>query len=129
MLLDPLANALSLIKNAEKSGKSECILKPASKLIGNTLRVFYKQGYIGEFEYIEDGHGGKFKVKLIGKINNCGVIKPRFSVKMEEFNIWEEEYLPAKNVGSIIVSTPKGVISHQEAEDLNTGGVLIAFVY
>ncbi|HIH40599.1 MAG TPA: 30S ribosomal protein S8 [Halobacteria archaeon] len=129
MLLDPLANSLSIIKNAEKSGKPECILKPASKLIGNTLRVFYKKGYIGEFEFIEDGHGGRFKVKLIGKINNCGVIKPRFSVKMEEFNVWEERYLPAKNVGSMIISTPKGIISHQEAEDLNTGGVLIAFVY
>jgi len=129
MLLDPLANSLSVIKNAEKSGRAECTLKPASKLIGNTLRVFYKKGYIGEFEFIEDGRGGRFKIKLVGKINNCGVIKPRFSVKMEEFNTWEEKYLPAKNVGSLIVSTPKGIISHHEAEDLNTGGVLIAFVY
>ncbi|RSD33752.1 MAG: small subunit ribosomal protein S8, partial [Methanohalophilus sp.] len=39
VLLDPLADALSVIKNAESVGKQECTVKPASKLIGNVLKV------------------------------------------------------------------------------------------
>ncbi len=39
MLLDPLADALSVIKNAESVGKPECIIHPASKLIGRALKV------------------------------------------------------------------------------------------
>ena len=81
MQQDPLADALSLIKNAEKAGKMECTIKPASKLIGRVLKVMQDSLYIGKFEFLEDGKAGLFKVELIGNINNCGVIKPRYSVK------------------------------------------------
>ena len=47
MLLDPLADALSVIKNAESVGKPECIIHPASKLIGRALKVMADRGYIG----------------------------------------------------------------------------------
>ena len=39
MLLDPLADAMSVIKNAESVGKPECIIHPASKVIGRALKV------------------------------------------------------------------------------------------
>ena len=55
MLLDPLADALSVIKNAESVGKPECIIHPASKVIGRALKVMADRGYIGEFEFIDDG--------------------------------------------------------------------------
>jgi small subunit ribosomal protein S8 len=129
MLHDPLSDALSSIKNAEIGGKLECVIKPSSKIIGNVLKVFHEQGFIEEFEFIEDGHGGKFGVKLLGKINDCGVIKPRHSIKRGEFEKWEKRYLPAKNVGSLILSTSRGIISHQDAEEEKIGGVLLAFIY
>ncbi len=44
VLLDPLANALSTIKNAEAIGKSSCIVRPASKNIGNVLKVMQDLG-------------------------------------------------------------------------------------
>jgi len=67
VLLDPLADALSAIRNAERIGKNECIVRPASKLIGNVLSVMQSQGYIGEYEFVEDGKAGVFKVSLRGK--------------------------------------------------------------
>jgi len=79
VLLDPLADALSAIRNAEKTGKQECIIRPASKLIGNVLSVMQSQGYISEYEFIEDGKAGIFEVSLHGRINDCKVVKPRFS--------------------------------------------------
>ncbi|MCX9080971.1 MAG: 30S ribosomal protein S8 [Candidatus Methanoperedens sp.] len=129
MLLDPLADALSTIKNAEIIGKSDCTIKPASKLIGNVLKVMKDKGYIGDFEFIDDGKSGYFKVQLKGKINKCGVIRPRHAVKNTEFEKWEKRFLPAKGFGSIILTTPGGVMTHSEARDNGIGGELLAYVY
>ncbi|MCE8424048.1 MAG: 30S ribosomal protein S8 [Candidatus Methanoperedens sp.] len=129
MLLDPLADALSTIKNAEMTGKPDCTLRPASKLIGNVLKVIKEKGYIGDFEFIDDGKSGIFKVQLKGKINKCGVIRPRHAVKNTDFEKWEKRYLPAKGFGSIILTTPDGVMTHSEARNNGIGGELLAYVY
>lgn len=129
MLLDPLADALSTIKNAESIGKPECTVSPASKLIGNVLKVMKDKGYIGEFEFIDDGKSGLFKIQLKGKINKCGVIRPRHAVKNTEFEKWEKRFLPARGFGSIILTTPDGVMTHNEAMENGLGGELLAYVY
>lgn len=129
MLLDPLADAMSTIKNAENVGKAECIIHPASQLIGMTLKVMADLGYIGEFEFIDDGKSGMFKVKLLGRINRCGVIKPRFAARMAELEKWEKRYLPARNFGVLILSTSQGVIAHNDARARGIGGQLLAYVY
>ena len=129
MLNDPLANALSSIKNAENVSKRMVVIKPASRVIEKCLRILQNREYIGEFEVIDDGRSGKFKVQLIGKINKIGVIKPRSPIKVRDYEKVEKKYLPAVNFGIIIVSTPKGIMSHDEAKKLNTGGRLLAYVY
>ncbi len=129
MLLDPLADALSILKNAESIGKQECTISPASKLIGSVLKVMKDKGYIGDFEFIDDGKSGLFKVQLKGKINKCGVIRPRHAVKNIEFEKWEKRFLPARGFGSIILTTPDGVMTHYEARESGLGGQLLAYVY
>lgn len=129
MLNDPLADALTLIKNAEKAGKLECEVRPASKLVGHVLKVMQETGYIGPFEFVDDTTGGRFRVKLNGNINNCGVIKPRHAIKKTDFEKWEARYLPAQGFGSLIVTTTSGVISHESAKEIGTGGKLLAYVY
>jgi small subunit ribosomal protein S8 len=129
MLLDPLANALSSIKNVENVGKKECTVRPASKLIANVLKVMQNNGYLLEFEFVEDGKAGEFMITLSGRINNCGVIKPRFSVKKDEFERWEKRFLPARNLGLLILTTSSGIISHHEAKERGLGGRLLAYVY
>jgi small subunit ribosomal protein S8 len=86
-------------------------------------------GYIGEFEFIDDGRQGKFKVQLLGRINKCGPVKPRFAVKSTEYEDWEKKFLPSRDVGIMVVSTSQGVIAHKDAEGKNIGGRLLAFVY
>ena len=129
MLNDPLADALSLIKNAEKAGKMEAVVRPASKLVGHVLKVMQEQGYVGPFEFVDDGSVGHFRVKLLGHINECGVIKPRHAIKKTDFEKWEARYLPAQDFGTLIVTTTSGVVSHYSAKELGTGGKLLAFVY
>ncbi|ADB58395.1 30S ribosomal protein S8 [Archaeoglobus profundus] len=129
MSVDTLSNAMSAIKNAERVGKSKCEIKPASKLIGNVLRVMKEHGYIKGFEYIEDHKGGIYVVELSGKINDCGAIRPRYSVKKTEYEKFEKRFLPARDFGILIVSTTQGVMSQKEAIEKGLGGVLLAYVY
>jgi len=126
---DTLSNGLTTLMNNEFRNKTSCVISPASKLLGRVLRVLQLGGYVGEFEFIEDGRSGKFKVQLLGRINKCGAIKPRYSVKTDAFENWEKTYLPAREMGILVVSTPSGVVSHKEAKQKSVGGKLLAFVY
>ena len=127
---DPLANALSKILNAEKSGKKTCVLNNVSKVIKKVLTIMQEQRYIGEFTPILNHRGETVEINLLGKLNNCGVIKPRSSVAIKEYEKFEKRFLPAKDFGIIMVSTSKeGIVPHTQAKELNSGGRLIAFVY
>ncbi|MDR2544661.1 MAG: 30S ribosomal protein S8 [Methanobrevibacter sp.] len=128
-LMDPLANALTNIRNNELQVNSSCTIAPASKLIGQVLTTMKDENYIGEFEYIDDGKAGKFLVELEGNINQCGVIKPRHSVKKDEFEKFEKRFLPAKNFGVLIVTTPKGIMTHSKAKKIGIGGRLLVYMY
>lgn len=128
MSRDLVSGLLTTLQNNEMVRNRECVY-PASKLIANILRVLQKNGYIGAFEYIEDGRGGKFRIQLLGRINRAAPIRPRFSVRKDEFDEWEKRYLPSRDIGIIIVSTSRGVMSHHEAKKLGIGGKLIGYVY
>ncbi len=123
-----LSDCMSTLKNAENVGKDRCTAE-SSKVVMEVLKTIQKKGYIGEFEKIEDNRGGKFRIELMGKINDCNSIRPRFSVKKNEFEKWEKRYLPAKGMGFLIVSTSQGIMTHEEAKSQEIGGKLIAYVY
>jgi small subunit ribosomal protein S8 len=89
MLNDPLANVLSKINNAEKRSKSICTVAPVSKMIETILQLMNENGMIGSFEVTNDGKGKFAVVNLIGKINNCGAIKPRYAVKNFNFEKYQ----------------------------------------
>ncbi|EWG07324.1 MAG: 30S ribosomal protein S8P [Candidatus Aramenus sulfurataquae] len=130
--LNSLANALVSINNNEVRRNKQAIIMPASKLIVNVLRVMQKEGYVGEFEYIDDGRWGKVTVQLLGRINKCGPITPRFSLTYRDMiNLpdYIRRYLPSKEIGIIIVSTSKGVMSHKEAARQRVGGIALGYVY
>jgi len=123
---DTIADVFSAIKNMENMGKSSAEV-PSSKLVQNILSIMQKHKYIGEITPVKRGR--KLSIVLNGKINDCNVIKPRFSVKKEDFIKWEKRYLPANNIGILILSTPKGVMDHHDAKEKKIGGQLLGFVY
>ena len=128
-LNDPLANALSMIMQHEKLGRREILIKPKSTVITRVLDILNGHGYVGKYDVIDDGKGGHLKLNLLGNINKCGVIKPRFSIKLSDIEGNEKRYLPAKGFGILIMSTPLGLMTHIEAAEKKTGGVLIAYCY
>ena len=73
--------------------------------------------------------GGMFEIQLLGRINKCGVIKPRHAIKKDEFEKWERRYLPAKSLGILILTSTRGIISQKEANKEEIGGRLVAYVF
>jgi len=124
-----LANALATLYNNEVRGRKECIIYPASKFVARILQVMQRAGYIGLFELIDDNRGGKFRVQLLGRINKCGIVSPRISVKADEIEMWEPRFLPSRDTGILIISTSQGIMTHKEAKERHIGGVLVAYVY
>lgn len=129
MLNDSLSSALSAIFNGDKMGKKECQIFPSSKILKKVLDVMNKNGYVGTFKDVEDSKGNAIIVNLLGSINKCCAIKPRSAVKTDGFEKYEKRFLPAKGFGILIVSTTKGIMTHNEAKEKNLGGRLLAYCY
>jgi small subunit ribosomal protein S8 len=126
---DTLSDALSAINNAARKNKKYATVEPTSNLLKNVLVELQQNGYIGVFELVEDGQGGKFKIEVTEEINECRPVKPNFSVQNDEFDKWAKRYLPAQGFGDLLVTTSHGVMTHEEAREENLGGKLLGYVY
>ena len=126
---DLISDALSSIMNAEKVNKKEVIVSPASNLLREVIRIIKDKGYIEDYEFVDDCRGGLVKIKLFNRINKIGSIRPRFPCTLDQIESFEKVYLPAADFGIIIISTPHGLMTHEEARSKKTGGILIAYCY
>jgi small subunit ribosomal protein S8 len=127
-MTDHLADALNTIKTHETVGQNICTVK-ATKIVADILKVLKDHKYLKDYRRIENGRGGLFEVYLDGRINDCGVIKPRMPVKRHEWAKREQEFIPGFGVGLLIVSTSNGIMTNSEAEKKHVGGRLLAYVY
>lgn len=128
-LNDPLASMFSNIMNCERTGKKELLIKPSSTFMKHVLHLLQEKQYVGEFKEVKVRGGQGVQITLIAMINNCGVIKPRSAVQVENWTKYEKRYLPARGFGILLVSTPKGLMTHIEAKEKRLGGRLIAYCY
>eukprot|EP00697_Spironema_sp_BW2_P014769 gnl/Spiro4/531_TR294_c0_g1_i1.p1 gnl/Spiro4/531_TR294_c0_g1~~gnl/Spiro4/531_TR294_c0_g1_i1.p1 ORF type:complete len:150 (-),score=3.44 gnl/Spiro4/531_TR294_c0_g1_i1:72-464(-) len=124
-----LNDALTTLRNAEKDGKRQVLIRPASKTITKFLEVMQKHGYIGEFEEVDDHRSGKIVVELTGRVNKCGVISPRYDVTVSEIEKWITNLLPSRQFGYVVLTTSKGIMDHEEARQKHTGGKVLGFFY
>lgn len=129
MRMSVLGDALKTLSNAEKRGKRQVLLRPSSKVIIKFLQVMQSHGYIGEFEFVDDHRAGKIVVNLIGRLNKCGVISPRFDIGVNEIEKWVTNLLPSRQFGYIMLTTSYGIMDHEEARRKHTGGKILGFFY
>jgi small subunit ribosomal protein S8 len=127
-MANTIADSMNMLKNAEMARKKEVVISPASNLLQRILRILQSNAYIGEFERYDDGRQGKFKIALLGKINEAkGLIRNSYYVS--QFEALERRLLPAPGLGIIILSTNQGVMSMKEAEERHIGGQALCYVY
>jgi small subunit ribosomal protein S8 len=129
MRIDPFTDALTHIKNSDFVAKKSCIVNPASKMLICTLDILAKEKYISGYEVKSKAEKKEIIVKLNGMLTNLRAIKPRSATSYVDLEKYEKRFLPSRNVGIIILSTPKGLMTHIEAKKEKLGGRLIAFVY
>ncbi|MFP4117641.1 MAG: 30S ribosomal protein S8 [Candidatus Woesearchaeota archaeon] len=126
---DTLANSLSYMLNMEQIGVKECVIRPSSKVIKKVLEVMHQKGYIGEVKENITTRGSELHVTLLGRLNRCNVVKPRFSVGLNTYTKFEKRFLPAKDFGFLIITTNEGIMTHDEAKEKRIGGKLLAYCY
>jgi small subunit ribosomal protein S15Ae len=86
-------------------------------------------GYISEFEIIDDKRNGKIVVELNGRLNKCGVISPRYDLKLKNFEKFIYNVLPSRQFGYVILTTTYGIMDHEEAKRKHIGGKVLGYFY
>ena len=104
-------------------------MRPVSKVVVKFLRCMQKHGYINAFEIVDDARSGKIIVDLNGRLNKCGVISPRFDLKLKNFEKFVYQILPSRQFGFVILTTNKGLMDHIEAREQKLGGRVVGFFY
>nr|AJS12282.1 30S ribosomal protein S8 [uncultured archaeon] len=123
---DVVADALNMIKNAKISGKENVKINRISNLLIEILKIMKQEGAIKKYRIDADDKSIQL---TIGDLSECRAIKPRFTLKKEDIEKYRRRYLPSTSLGVLIISTNKGLITHEEAEKEKIGGCLIAYFY
>ncbi len=128
MKSDIISDALNMIMNAKRVEKNEVKIKIISKFLLNILQMMKDAKHI-DFEVVDaDGEKPSVIVKVL-RLNVCRAVKPRYAVTTERIDKYLRRYLPSRNFGTLVVSTNKGLMTHEEAFKNNLGGSLIAYFY
>jgi small subunit ribosomal protein S8 len=126
MSQDIVADALNMIKNAQKSGNEAVKINKISNLLIEILKIMKQEKAIKKYKI--DAKEKSITLS-IGELSECKAVKPRFSCDKDQIEKYRRRYLPARNLGTLIVSTNKGLMTHIEAQNENIGGCLIAYFY
>ena len=129
-LTDPLGDMLTRIRNGQRA-KKDSVLSPASKLRANVLEVLQREGYIRG--YSEDATGKHPALRIELKyFEGQPAIQHLVRVSKPGRRVYSAaRELPRirNGLGTVIVSTPRGVLSDAEARDQNVGGEVLAEVF
>lgn len=123
---DIIADALNMIKNAKKAGKDTIEIKIISNLLIEILKIMKQEKAIKKYKIDAKE---KSITLTIGNLSDCRAVKPRFSCDKDQVEKYRRRYLPSRNLGTLIISTNKGLMTHREAQEEKTGGCVIAYFY
>jgi len=126
MSQDIVADALNMISNAKKARKETVQIHRISNLLIEVLKIMKQKDAIKKYKI--DSKDKSVEI-TIGDLTKCHAIKPRFSCDTSKIEKYRRRYLPARNIGTMIISTNKGLITNEEAEEEQIGGCLIAYFY
>ncbi len=126
MSQDIVADALNMIKNAKKARKEIVEIDRISNLLIEVLKIMKQKNAIKKYKI--DSKNKSVEI-TIGELSECKAIKPRFSVDKTQIEKYRRRYLPSRKIGIVVISTNKGLMTHEEAQEEKIGGSLIAYFY
>ncbi|XP_043719393.1 40S ribosomal protein S15a-2-like [Telopea speciosissima] len=124
-----LNDALRTIVNAEKRGKATANLKPVSNVMASFLKIMKDRGYIKDFQVFDPHRVGRITVELQGRINDCRALTYRQDIKANDIEAYRIRMLPTHQWGYVVITTPNGVLDHEEAIRQNVGGQVLGYFH
>ena len=130
-MTDPIADMLTRIRNANTVGH-ETVEIPASKMKKAIAEILKEEGYITDFDVIEDDKQGMIKVTKKYGSNKERVISGIKKISKPGLKVYAKANEVPKVLGGLgiaIISTSKGIVSDKEARKLGVGGEVICYVW
>ena len=130
-MTDPIADMLTRIRNANTVGH-ETVEIPASKMKKAIAEILKEEGYITDFDVIEDDKQGMIKVTMKYGANKERVISGIKKISKPGLKVYAKANDVPKVLGGLgiaIISTSKGIVSVKEARKLGVGGEVICYVW
>ena len=124
MSKDVVSDALNQMMNSLRAKKNILRVRAHSKVLLAVLALAKLKGYVKHYKV----EGRELEIEL-ANIHNCKAIKPRYAAGVNDLDKYAKRYLPAYNLGIVIISTNKGIMTHLTAKEKNLGGSLLAYMY
>uniref|UniRef100_A0A2P2JQT5 40S ribosomal protein S15a-5 n=1 Tax=Rhizophora mucronata TaxID=61149 RepID=A0A2P2JQT5_RHIMU len=124
-----LSDALSKLVNAERRRKATVELQPISTVISSFLSIMKNRGYIKNFQVHDPHRVGRITVELQGRVTDCRAVTFRQDVKAKEIEKYRLRTLPTNQWGYVVITTPDGVLDHEEALRRNVGGQVLGYFH
>ena len=130
-ITDPIADMLTRIRNAN-SAKHDTVDVPASNMKKAIAEILLEEGYIKNFQLIDDGTQGVIRITLKYGAGKEKVISGLRRVSKPGLRVYAgADELPKvlRGLGIAIVSTSKGIMTDKKAREAHVGGEVLAFVW
>jgi small subunit ribosomal protein S8 len=127
---DPIADMLTRIRNANRVGRRTVVIRK-SKICSGIAQVLKDEGYIEEFDVVDDGQQGQLRVKLKYTLTGEKIIHEldrRSKPGCRDYRSVDKLPRVLNGMGIAVVSTSKGVMSDRKAREENVGGELLCTV-
>jgi small subunit ribosomal protein S8 len=131
VMTDPIADFLTRIRNANMV-RHEKVEVPASNLKKQIAEILKREGFIRDYEYIEDNKQGIIRVFLKYGPNNERVISGLKRISKPGLRVYAKTNEIPRVLGGLgiaIISTSKGVMTDKEARAAQTGGEVLAYIW
>jgi len=126
MSQDIVADALNMLRNAKKAKKEIVKIHIISNLLIEVLKIMKQKGAIKRYKI---NTAEKTMEITLGDLSECRAVKPRFTAGKDAVEKYRRRYLPSRHLGTVIISTNKGLMTHDEAQEEKIGGSIIAYFY
>ena len=130
-ITDPIADMLTRIRNANNA-KHDTVDVPASNMKKSIAQILLEEGYIKNFQLIDNGTQGVIRVTLKYGAGKEKVISGLRRVSKPGLRIYTNcEDMPKvmKGLGTAIISTSKGIMTDKAARAAHVGGEVLAYVW